>query len=171
MIIEYKKPLFLKKKIVDTNILMDKNFTINIDFKVEEGHKKDDKIGFFGIPGRNFGISYDYKVKSFVFEYWTIDDKNESNFNCEITDLMVDSVYELHVPHRRKSLFETLPHEENGFLDNKWKDQSTRWNQLRFINEVSTNHELLYNDGLSDLEFVEHGIINENNITFVTVGI
>ena len=49
MIIEYKKPLFLKKKIVDTNILMDKNFTINIDFKVEEGHKKDDKIGFFGI--------------------------------------------------------------------------------------------------------------------------
>ena len=76
MKIEYKKPLFLKKKIVDTNILMDKNFTINIDFKVEEGYKKDDKIGFFGIPGRNFGISYDYKVKSFVFEYWTIDDKN-----------------------------------------------------------------------------------------------
>jgi hypothetical protein len=69
MKIEYKKPLFLKKKIVDTNILMDKNFTINIDFKVEEGYKKDDKIGFFGIPGRNFGISYDYKVKSFVFEY------------------------------------------------------------------------------------------------------
>ena len=91
--------------------------------------------------------------------------------NCEITDLIVDSIYELYVPHRRKSIFESLPHEENGFLDNKWKDQSTRWNQLRFINEVSTNHELLYNDGLSDLSFIEHGIIKGNNITFVTVGI
>ena len=39
------------------------------------------------------------------------------------------------------------------------------------INEVSTNYELLYNDGLSDLSFVEHGITKENNITFVTVGI
>jgi hypothetical protein len=86
-------------------------------------------------------------------------------------DLILDITTDVLIPFRRKSLFETLPHEENGFLDNKWKDQSTRWNQLRFINEVSTNYELLYNDGLSDLSFVEHGITKENNITFVTVGI
>ena len=130
---------------------------------------------------QNFG---EYKSADFLKLYYdtkiikgyTLKDLSGNNndgeiINCEIMDLMVDSVYELHVPHRRKSLFESLPHEENGFLDNKWKDQSTRWNQLRFINEVSTNHELLYNDGLSDLEFAEHGITNENNITFVTVGI
>jgi hypothetical protein len=29
---------------------------------------------------------------------------------------------------------------ENGFLGNKWKNQSTRWNQLRFQNEVRTSH-------------------------------
>jgi len=130
---------------------------------------------------QNFG---DYKSSDFLKLYYDtkiikgykLKDLSGNNndgeiINCEITDLMVDSIHELHVPHRRKSLFESLPHEENGFLDNKWKDQSTRWNQLRFINEVSTNHELLYNDGLSDLSFIEHGIIKGNNITFVTVGI
>jgi hypothetical protein len=34
------------------------------------------------------------------------------------------------------SLFKSLKHDENGFLGNKWKDQATRWNQLRFQNEV-----------------------------------
>ena len=117
-------------------------------------------------------LYYDTKIiKGYKLKDLSGNNNDGEIINCEITELMVDSVYELHVPHRRKSLFESLPHEENGFLDNKWKDQSTRWNQLRFINEVSTNHELLYNDGLSDLNFAEHGITNENNITFVTVGI
>jgi hypothetical protein len=52
-----------------------------------------------------------------------------------------------------------------------WKDQNTRWNQLRFINEVSNDKSLLYNDGLSDLEFIEHGIYKEGNITTINVGI
>jgi hypothetical protein len=117
-------------------------------------------------------LYYDTKIiKGYKLKDLSGNNNDGEIINCEITDLIVDSIYELYVPHRRKSLFESLPHEENGFLDNKWKDQSTRWNQLRFINEVSTNHELLYNDGLSDLNFAEHGITNENNITFVTVGI
>ena len=117
-------------------------------------------------------LYYDSKfIKSYKLKDLSGNNNDGEIVNCEIVDLIVDNSIDIPVPHRRKSLFESLPHEENGFLDNKWKDQSTRWNQLRFINEVSTNHELLYNDGLSDLNFVEHGITNENNITFVTVGI
>ena len=65
-----------------------------------------------------------------------------------------------------------MPHVENGFVNNKWKDQATRWNQLRFLNEVSLNDDLLYNDGLSTLQFIEYGvnIINEN-FTHINVGI
>jgi hypothetical protein len=64
-----------------------------------------------------------------------------------------------------------LKHEDNGFFDNKWKHQATRWNQLRFINEVSTNPKLLKNDGLSDLTFVEHSKIRNDKIININVGI
>lgn len=117
-------------------------------------------------------LYYDAKIiKGYKLKDLSGNNNDGEIVNCEITELILDSTTDILVPHRRKSLFESLPHEENGFFENKWKDQSTRWNQLRFTNEVSTNHELLYNDGLSDLKFVEHGITKENNITFVTVGI
>ena len=99
---------------------------------------------------------------------------NENNgeiINCEIINVEIGDKKLVKVPHRRKSVFKLLKHEENGFLGNKWKDQATRWNQLRFHNEVSKNNELLENDGLTDLDFVEYGKIIENNITHINVGI
>ena len=91
--------------------------------------------------------------------------------NCEIVDELYDEYKEIKIPHRRPSVFKSLKHEENGFLNNKWKDQATRWNQLRFYNEVSLNDELLKNDGLSNLEYTEYGITTSNNITHINVGI
>lgn len=117
-------------------------------------------------------LYYDTKfIKSYKLKDLSDNNNDGEIVNCEITELTIDDTVEIAIPYRRKSLFESLPHEENGFFENKWKDQCTRWNQLRFINEVSTNHQLLYNDGLSDLQFTEHGITHENKITFVTVGI
>jgi hypothetical protein len=91
--------------------------------------------------------------------------------NCDIVDLDLEEYKKVKIPHRRDSTFYTLSHEENGFFDNKWKTQATRWNQLRFHNEVSINSDLIFGDGLSDLEFVEHGLTKENNITHINVGI
>jgi hypothetical protein len=90
---------------------------------------------------------------------------------CEIIDSTTDEYKEIYTPVRRPSRFSSLKHEDNGFIGNMWKDQNTRWNQLRFINEVSNDKSLLYNDGLSDLEFIEHGIYKEGNITTINVGI
>jgi len=90
---------------------------------------------------------------------------------CEIVDEVYDEYKDVKIPHRRPSLFKSLKHEENGFLNNRWKDQATRWNQLRFYNEVSLNDELLNDDGLSNLEFVEYGVVTSNNITHINVGI
>jgi hypothetical protein len=91
--------------------------------------------------------------------------------NCDIIKSTYTEFTEVKIPHRRPSTFDSLIHESNGFLNNKWKDQATRWNQLRFINEVSVNDELLEYDGLSTLEFIEHGIIKEEKIYQITVGI
>lgn len=90
---------------------------------------------------------------------------------CEIITENVSEFNDVKIPHRRHSLFSSLRHEENGFLGNKWKDQATRWNQLRFVNEVSNNDNLIKNDGLSTLEFIEYGKIKKNNTTHINVGI
>ncbi len=91
---------------------------------------------------------------------------------CEMVETNDSEEKEYKIPYRRKSRFQSLKHEENGFLGNKWKNECTRWNQLRFVNEVTSNDELLKNDGLSNLEFIEHGVKRiDKNIRIINVGI
>jgi organic radical activating enzyme len=88
MKIEYQKPWFLKPKLTEdqTNIITRGCYSINITFKVDKSYNKDNKIGFFGMPGKNFGISYDYEVDSFVFEFWTKEEETEGKFNYFLYD-------------------------------------------------------------------------------------
>jgi hypothetical protein len=85
-------------------------------------------------------------------------------------DFEFDSYKEVMIPHRRESTFLSLKHEDNGFVGGKWKDQATRWNQIRFHNEVVRNH-LIDDDGLSDLNYIEHSKTVVKNVTYLTVGI
>jgi hypothetical protein len=116
-----------------------------------------------------------YYDANFIEEYKLVDLSGNDNVgeivNCEIVDLEVDEYKSLKIPHRRDCTFDLLEHEENGFQDNRWKTDATRWNQLRYHNEVSMNDELLENDGLSDLQYIEHGIEVVDNITHINVGI
>jgi hypothetical protein len=111
-----------------------------------------------------------------IVNYKLFDLSNNHNdgeiFNCEIIEQKEDAYKEIKIPFRRDSIFISLPHEENGFVNNAWKDQSIRWNQLRFYNEVHKNDELIYNDGLSTLEFIQHGmLIDEENVKQITIGL
>ena len=116
-----------------------------------------------------------YYDVNFIENYHLVDlsgnDNNGKISKCEIVDSEYKEFTEVKIPFRRPSLFKSLPHEQNGFLGTKWKDQATRWNQLRFLNEVSINKELLYNDGLSDLDFVQHGLMKDNKTYHAIIGI
>jgi hypothetical protein len=90
---------------------------------------------------------------------------------CEIVKDDFEEYTDVSVPYKRPSIFKSLKHDENGFLGNKWKDQATRWNQLRFQNEVSYHKELLYDDGIKEAQFVEHTKTSVRNITYINVGI
>jgi len=94
-----------------------------------------------------------------------------SIFKCEIVDIEGPWFKKIDLPIRRDSVFRSLKHEQNGFFENRWKDKATRWNQLRFYNEVRNNKNLLLGDGLSDLKYIEHGRIKNGNITEINVGI
>lgn len=110
-----------------------------------------------------------------IENYKLVDLSGNKNFgeiiNCEITGLEPEENKVIKIPYRRHSLFKLLPHEDNGFLNNRWKTDFTRWNQLRFVNEVLKNDELLYNDGLSDLLYMIHEKNINENVTKLNVGL
>jgi hypothetical protein len=116
-----------------------------------------------------------YYDANFIENYQLVDLSGNGNNGiikkCEIVNCNYDEFTEVKIPFRRPSLFKSLSHEQNGFLGTKWKDQATRWNQLRFLNEVSINKKLLYDDGLADLEFIQHGLMKDNKTYHATIGI
>ena len=116
---------------------------------------------------------YDTKnIKNYTLTDLSTSGNDGEIINCEVVNLSFTKYKTIRTPFRRESTFALLHHKENGFYKNKWKFKATRWNQLRFFNEVCKDNNLLKNDGLSTLEFVEHGLIKiTENITHVNVGI
>jgi len=117
-----------------------------------------------------------YYDTTFIRDYKLIDLSPHNNIgniiNCEIADEEIISETETQIPYRRPSIFNSINHNHHGFIGNRWKDDNTRWNQLRFINEVCENPELTKTDGLSDLQFAVHRKEKlDKNVEMITVGI
>ena len=136
------------------------------------------EIALNNLDLRKYSSSHSLKMyydANHIYDYKLVDlsgNKNKAEIiNCEIVDTEFESNIEIKIPYRRKCTFKSLKHEENGFLGNKWKEESTRWNQLRFQNEILRHLSLITKDGLSTLEFIEHGKTKINNITHINVGI
>ena len=88
-----------------------------------------------------------------------------------MTGYYTDEAKVIQIPFRKNCTFELLPHNENGFVNNSWKSITTRYNQLKFHNEVQIGIRNIKNDGLSNCEFVEHSNIKNKNQTHIVVGI
>jgi hypothetical protein len=120
----------------------------------------------------NIQVYYDAK---FIKDYKLIDlsgnDNNGQIYNCEIVPNLFENITKISVPHRRKSLFSLIPHDENGFVESSWKDITTRYNQLKFYNEVSKGYKNTFEDGLSNCKFKELSHSSISNQTHVTVSI
>ena len=91
--------------------------------------------------------------------------------NCNVVGYTFDNMKRVSVPYRRKSTFKLLSHEENGYMEGKWKEQSTRHNQSKYHNEVSIGKVDPKNDGLSNCEFLEISRTKNNNQTHIVVSI
>jgi hypothetical protein len=116
-----------------------------------------------------------YYDANHIKNYKLVDLSNNDNdgeiTNCQIVEKEFASFIETKIPFRRNGLFKSLKHDENGFDGQKWKDKNTRWNQLRFVNEVSNHISLLNKDGLSTLQYNLHGKSKDEKITHLIVGI
>lgn len=135
---------------------------------------------YFGLT-QNFGrYKSDYKLISyydakFIKGYKLIDLMNTGNdgeiVNCEIVGYDTLDYKMIDAPFRRKSSFQLMHHEENGYVNMGWKHETTRYNQIRFYNEVQKGYVNTKNDGISTCRYTEHGLVKKYNQTRVTVGI
>jgi hypothetical protein len=138
------------------------------------------KNNFFGLT-QSFGdynkennlvLYYDAK---FIKHYKLIDIVNYQNdaliYNCEIVGLPIDKIKTIEIPYRRNSTFKLLNHEENGFINGGWKNITTRYNQLKYQNEVSKGYIDYKKDGLNNCEYKIHNKNKIQNLTHIVVGI
>lgn len=135
---------------------------------------------FFGLT-QNFGkynsadtikLSYDAK---FIKDYQLMDLSGNGNngkiVNCEIVGYALQDTKKVQIPYRRKSTFKLLPHEENGYVGSAWKDITTRYNQMKYFNEVLPEHKSTKEDGLNNCQFKELSKTKIKNQTHIVVSI
>ena len=79
--------------------------------------------------------------------------------------------YDGYVPFRREGLIDRLPHSENGYNNGRWKDDLTRWNQLRYNNEVLGSNIDTNTEGLNTCEYAIHSNTEQKNTSHLVVGI
>jgi len=90
---------------------------------------------------------------------------------CEIVPCTFEDKTIITVPYRKTSEFKQMKHEENGFVNGGWKNIVTRYNQLRFNNEVMRGHTDIANDGLNNLKYKEFTRVRTGNETHLVVGL
>ena len=87
------------------------------------------------------------------------------------TKVNLKEIHSNKIPHRRISKIKRTPHEDSGFIGGRWKSDLTRYNQLRFNNEVLRGDHDQLEDGLSTCQYVKHKSSRIKRISKLTVGI
>lgn len=182
--IEYEQPYYLKTNLKQ-NILFDRSFSVNFTFKVERDFKQSQKIGFFGIPGKNFGISFDYEVEKFVFEYWTETENGDGQFHCykdfKINENDLHNGLTISLIYQKNEYFELYHNfkligrfEETSDLLLEYKNQdlyfgchhpSSILESHRCFTDIEINHFSVY-DGVVDIDILEKQTKLENTLTY-----
>jgi len=111
-----------------------------------------------------------------TLENYKFKDISKYDNDAELKDVYLDQFtpsknYYSYIPFRRKSIIKYLHHRDNGFDNGQWKHQTTRWNQLRYNNEVQTGGHDSLEDGLSTCKFTLYGKLKEGRITHMNIGI
>ena len=96
---------------------------------------------------------------------------NSKFINVKIAEYTLEEIHSNKIPHRRISKIKRLPHEDAGFVGGRWKSDLTRYNQLRFNNEVLRGDHDQLEDGLRNCQYVKHKSSRIKRISKLKVGI
>jgi hypothetical protein len=125
---------------------------------------------------QNNEIKLKYKNYNIILEEYYLRDISGNKNNGTFFNVYMDyfsplTNYYSYIPYRRKTKLEKLSHEDCGFKDGRWKDDNSRWNQLRYNNEVQFGYRDDIEDGLTSLEYTTYSKIKEKNYIHLKVGI
>ena len=105
-------------------------------------------------------------------------DKSDEDITLDIKTVNVKKRYYRnkvakfsYIPHRREGKIKKLYHPNLGFKDGVWQDSLTRWNQIRFNNEVLLSTHKQEHEGLSNCKFKIYNREKEGRYTHLKVGI
>lgn len=111
------------------------------------------------------------KIKNYKWIDLTDNNINSEFYNVDIKEYTPDEYLGNFVPYRRQSIIKRLEHENSGFINGRWKHDSTRWNQLRFNNEVVHGEKDHKIDGLNNCKYTIHGYERKGKVAHLKVGI
>jgi hypothetical protein len=124
---------------------------------------------------QNDEIKIHYKNYNIIEYAFTDISGNENNgefFNVYLDYFKPFQNYYAYIPFRRDSKLLKLEHKDCGFNDGRWQDDNSRWNQLRYNNEVQLGHHNDIDDGLSTcIDYTIYSKTNNNKITHLNIGI
>ena len=136
---------------------------------------------FFKGSINEFLINQNGEVKihyeNYNIEKYRLSDNSGNRNHGEFFNVYLDNFkpfrnYYSYIPFRRDSKLSKLEHDDCGFSDGRWKDDNSRWNQLRYNNEVQTGYRDEIEDGLTTcLDYTLYGKIKDKNIIHLNVGI
>jgi len=164
--IEYKS----KDKILNLNVNGNEVGSIELEAPIMNyGKEKTIFLGvdnslneFFSGVIRSFILKVENKtvtsLKCDKVENYKLKDVSENGndgilFNASIDKPNFSKIQTIHIPHRRKSTLRRLKHESNGFDGGRWSSDLTRWNELRYFNEVLTGFKSPTLDGYNTVKY------------------
>lgn len=166
------KEINLKNQIKNYSII--KNIIIGTDVNKENYFKG--SLNEFRIEQNN-EIKVEYKNYNIELSEYYLRDLSENQNNGKLFNVYFDNFkpfvnYYSYIPYRRKSKLEKLSHEDCGFKDGRWKDDNSRWNQLRYNNEVQQGERDNIEDGITTcLSYTLYSKNEQKNYIHLNVGI
>lgn len=173
--------LFLNDKLQDTLTLKrriydySKSHIINIGADTDNVnffHGAIDKIVLYTRKGKIISKYLAPNKEKYVWidsirrERGTLDNIDIRPFTTPST-MTIDSI----IPHRREGSIYKLNHSSNGYIGGRWRSDLTRWNQLRYNNEVKRGVYNNTKDGLKDCEYILHSKFFKDKVLHLNVGI
>ena len=148
-----------------------KTITIGADSELKNNYKG--SIDTLNIADQN---KYICKFESDKLEGYEWKDLSDNKCNGKLVNVAhglfsTPINYDSFIPFRRDSIMDMLTHTNNGYNGNRWKDDLTRWNQLRYNNNVSVGETDNTADGLSSCEYITHSKKRVEKVTHLVVGI
>lgn len=83
--------------------------------------------------------------------------------NCTLVDYFAPPIIRVKFPYRRKSTFQLIKHEEQGYINGHWKDWGSRENQLRYYRRVNSGDSKYLEDGLTTCKYRSTVVEEEDN--------